>query len=51
MKNFFKKNKFKILALILSIILIFTLSTRVFGAKYESLDFSVRKGYGKLFKC
>ncbi len=51
MKNFIKKNKFKILAVTLSLIIIFTFTSRVFGTEYESLDFSVRKGYSELFKC
>lgn len=51
MKNFFKKNKFKILGIILILALIFTLTTRVFGTKYETLDFSSRKSYSKMLKC
>lgn len=51
MKKFLKKNKFKILAVFLSIIIIFTLTSKVFGTKYESLDFNVRKSYSKLLKC
>lgn len=51
MKSFIKKNKFKILAIALSLVIIFTFTSRVFGTEYESLDFSVRQGYSELFKC
>lgn len=45
MKNFLKKNKFKIIAVFLSLIIVFTLSIRAFGVKYESIDFNTRKSY------
>ena len=51
MKKFLKKNKLKILAIFLSLILIFAFTSRVFGIKYESLDFNVGKSYSKLLKC
>lgn len=51
MKNFLKKNKVKILGVILILALIFTLTTKSFGTKYETLNFSSRKGYCKMFEC
>ena len=51
MKSFVKKNKFRIIAIVTFLVLIFSLTSRVFGAKYESLDFSIRESYCKLLKC